>query len=465
MTLLPIPLKSNPAFHPIGGEPKVFNAYGVLGGEDRKSVSSLIPCGGLKSFGSDTEGVCRGLIYIEEETTLFTINGIRIFKFNSAGTKTEVGLLTGDEPVIWARNDADTVQTVIISDGRAYKLTDATLGYLNNVLPDDGIPLGVTLVGGYFLIWKADGKMYTSDLNSMTFQPLNFATAESDPDGLTACIGIQNKLYAIGTKSTEVWQIDGTTGFPLSRISGASIDFGSLSKHTVKEIDNKVLFVASDNTVRVVSGYQEQSVSTDEISSLIEAESDKNDLIAFVHTRNDNKFYCLQGTDWTRELNIKTGFWHNRFTDTENQWKALHHARAWGRDIFGDRLNGDLHEGDYTIYTESGAPMTWGFQTTQIHAQPNALEFLGAHFDMETGHSALNDEAFVMWKWSDDNGRTWKGERQLSLGNQGEYTRRVKTGHMGTCKPNGRVFWLGISDPVVRALNEIDIKANVVAMS
>ena len=247
MTLLPIPLKSNPAFHPIGGEPKVFNAYGVLGGEDRKSVASLVPCGGLKAFGSDTQGACRGLIYIEEESTLFTIKGIRLFKFDSAGTKTEVGLVTGTEPVISARNDAANVQTVIISDGRAYKLTHATLGYLNNVLPDNHVPIGVTLVGGYFLIWTAAGKMYTSDLNSMTFQALNFATAESDPDGLTACIGVQNTLYAIGTKSTEVWQIDGTTGFPLSRISGASIDFGSLSKHTVKEIDNRILFGGGRN--------------------------------------------------------------------------------------------------------------------------------------------------------------------------------------------------------------------------
>ena len=462
MTLLPIPLKSNPGIYKFEGQPKVFNAYANVSGQDRKSVASLVPCGGLKSFGSDTEGACRGLIYIEEESLLFTINGIRLFKFDSAGTKTEVGLLTGSKPVSWARNDATNVETVIVSDGRAYKLTDATLGYLNNVLPDNQTPMGVTLVGGYFLIWTAEGRMYTSDLNSTTFQALNFATAESDPDGLTACIGIQNTLYAIGTKSTEVWQIDGSTGFPLARIAGASLRFGSLSQHTVKEIDNQVLFVGSDNAVHIASGYNTKVISTDEISSLIEAEADKSDIVAFVHTRNDNKFYCLQGSGWTREFNVKTGFWHDRFTDTENQWRAIHHARAWNRDFFGDRITGDLHEADYSLYTESGVPIVWGFQTTHIHSQPNALEFTGMYLDMETGNSALGDEGEVMVKWSDDHARTWKGERRLSLGKQGEYTKRVKTGHMGQSRPAGRVFWVGISDPVIRAVNEIDIKANVV---
>lgn len=464
MTLLPIPLRSNPGTYRFEGQPKVFNAYASMGGEDRKSVASLVPCGGLKSFGSDTEGACRGLIYIEEESTLFTVNGVRLFKFDSAGTKTEVGLMTGTTPVSWARNDAATVDTVIISDSRAYKLTDATLGYINDILPDDQTPVGVTLVGGYFIVWTSDGKMYSSDLNSTTFQALNFATAESDPDGLTACIGVQNTLYAIGSKSTEVWQIDGSTGFPLSRIPGASLRFGSLSQHTVREIDNDVYFVGNDNAVHQARGYDTKPVSTKVISELIETESDKSAIVAFTHTRNDEKFYCLQGTGWTREYNTKSGFWHDRFTDTENQWRAIHHAKAWNRDFFGDRITGDIHEGDYSIYTEQGEPMVWGFQTTHLHAQPNALEFTGMYLDMETGHSALNDESEVMLKWSDDHGRTWKGERRLSLGKQGEYTKRVKTGHMGQCKPAGRVFWLGISDPVVRAVNEVSISANVVPL-
>lgn len=463
MTQLPIPLRSNPGTYKIHGEPRVLNAYAVLGGQDQKTTTALMPCAGLKSFGSDTEGSCRGLIYIEEESTLFTINGIRLFKFDSAGTKTEVGLLPGTEPAIWARNDAANVETVIISDGRAYSLTDATLGYLNNVLPDNQVPIGVTLVGGYFVIWTSDGKMYTSDLNSMTFQVLNFATAESDPDGLTSCIGVQNTLYAIGTRSTEVWTIDGTTGFPLARIPGASLRFGSESKHTVKEIDNTILFVGSDNAVHRALGYQTDIVSTDDISKLIEDESDKNDLTAFVHTRGDNKFYCLQGTGWTRELNIKTGFWHDRFTDTENQWRAMHHSKAWGRGIFGDRITGDLHEGDYDLYTESGSPMVWGFDISKIHAFPRGLSFHGITLDMETGHSALNDENYMMLKWSDDGGRTWR-ERQLSLGKQGQWKKRVRTKRLGSCDENGRVFSVRISDPVIRAVSEIDIQAEPVGL-
>lgn len=463
MTALPIPLRSNPGAYKIDGQPKVFNAYAVLGGQDRKSTSSLVPCTGLKAFGEDTEGACRGMIYIEEEATLFTVNGLRIFKFDSAGTKTELGLLTGEEPIIWARNDAENVETLIVADGLAYTITDATLGYAPNILPDGRVPAGVTLVGGYFLLWTDDARMYTSDLNSFTTQFLNFATAESDPDGLTACIGVQNTLYAIGTKSTEVWAIDGSTGFPLAPVQGASLRFGSLSKHTVKEIDNTILFVGSDNAVHQGIGYETKVISTDEIADLIEDEADKNALVAFVHTRGDNKFYTLQGTGWTREYNTKTGFWHDRFDDTENQWRAMHHAKAWNRDILGDRITGDLYEGDYDLFTSVGQPIVWGFDTSIIHAFPMGLSFSGIDLDMEVGHSELGEEAFLMLKWSDDGGRTW-AERQLSLGQQGQYNKRVRSKRLGSCDENGRVFSVRISDPVIRAVSEIDIQANPVGL-
>lgn len=458
---IPIPLRSNPGEFSIDGQPKVFNAYAVQGEGDRKSKITLVPCTGLSEFSTDAEGNCRGMIWIEEEDTLYSVNGIRLYSYDSAGSGAEAGLLPGADPIIWARNKASVVQTLIHSDDIVYKIVDGVFGsYAGGVLPDGQTPKGVTLVGGYFLVWTEDGKMYTSDLNDITFNPLNFATAESDPDGLTACIGIQNTLYAIGTKSTEVWQIDGTTGFPLSRIPGASVDFGSLSKHTVKEIDNEVFFVGSDDAVHVMSGYTSLPISTDEVSRLIEAETDKNAIIAFTHTRSDNKFYCLQGTGWTREFNTKTKAWHDRYSDLENQWTAIYHQRAWdNRDFFGDRITDTIYEGDYDLFTEVNNPVVWGFQTTLIHAFPKGLSFSRVDLDVETGHTALGaTESVLMLRWSDDGARTWM-ERHLPLGAHGEYNKKVSTRRLGSCGEGGRTFMVRISDPVIRAISEMTVDA------
>ncbi len=458
---VPIPVSSNPSEFTINGKPRVFNAYAVIGSGDQKSKVTLVPSTGLVEFSSDAsaEGACRGMIYLENSDVLFTVNGIHLYSFDSVGTGTKVGLMTGADPIIWARNKATTVQVLIHSDNNIYKLIDGVLGYVNNPLPDGQIAAGVTLVGGYFVLWTDSGKMYTSDLNDIVFDPLNFATAESDPDGLTGCIGIQNTLYAIGTKSTEVWQIDGTTGFPLSRVPGASVDFGSLSKHTIKEIDNEVFFVGSDDAVHVMRGYESKPISTNEISRLIEAETDKNAIVAFTHTRSDNKFYTLQGTGWTREFNTKTQAWHDRYSDPENQWVAMHHQRGWNnRDFFGDRNYGRIFEGDYDIHTEPDNPVVWGFATTLIHNFPQGLSFAEADLDVETGHSEIGETSALMFRWSNNGGRTWM-ERQLPLGKQGEWNKKVSTKRLGSCDETGRMFEIKISDPVIRAISEFTVDA------
>lgn len=476
MTALRLPYRSNPGTYRVEGEPRLINCYAEPLGDDNKGPYSLQACAGLIPHASEVVGACRGMIWLEDDQKLYAVFGYFLYDVATDGTKTQVGYVAGTKPVFLARNDADTTQVLIQSDGRIFSLIDGTLA-LQSYVDDDGNSLfadadgndrmivSVTQSGGYFVIGLADGTFFATTLNSVETSALRFATAESDPDGLTKAHGQGNTLYLVGTQSIEVWAISGGAGFPFSRVQGAQLNFGSLSSHTIVDLDQSVAMVCSDNVVRLIAGYQSKVISSNEVARLIEAETDKTALKAFVYSRGVNKFYCLQGTGWTREYNTATGLWHDRITGTSNPWLGSYYARAFNKDIFGSSASGKTFEGSYSTFVEDGKPLLWGFETETIHAFPDSIQFNRLSIDTETGNGPSASEAGeLMLDWSDDEGRSWKGFRRISLGKKGVYNTTVEAWGLGLATRKGRVFRVIISDPIIRAIAQIDVDAEPVKL-
>lgn len=457
MKPLPIPHQSNPGPFKVNGEPKVVNAYAEAGGDDNKSNFSLIPVAGIKTFGPDSGSGCRGMLYLEDEAFLYTVKGLQVYKVEEDGTSTALGFIGGDGPVFMARNDAEQQEVMISADGNSYEIKNGVLTlkkYTSEAVDGTVTDLafeGVAYIDGYFVFWRK-GLVYASELQSTTVSDLNFNAAGANPDGITCCAGVGKLLYVIGTDTTEHWRVTGDD-FPIKPIPGSYFNFGSASPHSVREFDNGLAMVGSDNVVYHVQGVTYKPISSKEIERLLEAETDKASIVAFTHERGGNKFYTLQGTGWTREYNSATASWHDREDTLGNQWHCRHHARAWNRDIYGDTDTGQLFEGDYSIFTDNGKQIPWGFDTQTLHDAPNGLSFDRVELDMETGDGeSVTDDGKVMLRWSKNNGRTWTGERQLSLGKTGEYRKRIRTHGIGQCSVKGMVLSVRVTDPVVRAI-------------
>jgi hypothetical protein len=463
MVQIAFPLRSNPGRYKIQGSPALFNAYVERVGEENKSQWSLVPCAALSRLGTDVDGSCRGMIWLEEDAKLYAVYGFSLYDVAENGTKTRIGAIPGTGPVYLARNDANATQVAIVADGKAWQLTGGALSIIN-LQDDEGnvilVPQGVTQCGGYFVFWDANAKMFASDLNSTSVDALAFATAEADPDNLVACWGSGKTLYAIGTTSVEVWTVSGSADFPFVPVQGAVLRFGSNSPHSIADVDSAIFMVCSDHTVRAISGYQDRVVSSPEVSRLIEAEADKSAIYAFSHLRGENRFYTLQGTNWTREYNNVTGAWHNRFTGDENKaWKGAFCAPAFNSHYFGSNETGAIYKGVYDTFTEDGKPVIWGARFSITHDFPNGLSFNRLSLNMETGHGTATEPGKLLVRWSDDDARTFKGERIISLGKIGQYAKPVDVWNMGSCGRNGRTFDLRISSDVIRAIAMVDIDA------
>ena len=422
---------------------------------------SLIPVAGMKTFGPGTGSLCRGLITLEDEAKIYAFKGLRAVHLDSSGTETEIGLVPGEGPIYLARNDAGTQQIALVANDQPYSIVDNEISSLQY----DFTPIGVTFCGGRFVYWLSNGRFYWSDINSTNVQALSFATAESFPDGLTAAHGVANSLYLIGTETTEVWAVTESADAPFARVGGAHLRFGTNSPHSVRSFANGVAFVGSDNAVYMVNGYNEQIISSNEVARLIEAETDNASIIAFTHQRGANRFYCLQGATWTREFNAATQTWHNREGVRGVNWHCVHHVKAFNRDFYGDSETGQLFEGDYTIHTDNSDELVWGFDTMLLHDHPNGLSFERVDIDLEAGDGeSLSDPGEVMLSWSDDNGRTYRGERRLSLGKTGEYDTRVRAHRLGQCSEKGRSFRVRITDPVKRSIAGMTVEVTKVVL-
>lgn len=458
-TPLPIPFRTNPSLGQDERSVSVFNAYAEVN-QDGKSQFTLVPTAGMKPFGIDNGGACRGLIHLERENVVYAVQGSRVFRYQADGISTPLGLIAGTNPVYFAKNSADPQQVLLVADNIVYLIQEGELSIRQYrlVIVEDDIEtqevlsfVGVTYSAGYFILWKGDGRFYVLDLQTVNFRDLAFATAsESDAEGLTVVHGINNSAYMIGQETIEVWSLVGGD-FPFRRVSGTALRFGSVSPHTVKDFANGVALVANDNTVRLLNGYNQSIISSDEISRLIEAEPDKENIVAFTHRRGKNRFYVVQGTDWTREYNAATGDWRTRKDLQRSDWHCSHSVEAFNKFIYGDKVTGQLFEADYSLFTDNNKELVWGFVTPIIHDSPNGLSFNSVDIDIETGRG--DKEAFLMLSWSDDGGRTWSPERRLSLGRSGQYKNHIKAHRLGRTGAKGRLFKITISDPVVRSIH------------
>lgn len=470
-TPLPIPFRTNPSLGQDERSVSVINAYAEVN-QDGKSQFTLVPTAGMKAFGIENGGGCRGLTHVETDNVVYAVQGSRLFKYASDGTATALGFISGVDPVYFAKNSAEPQQILLVSDGIVYLIEDGELSIrqykLTTINEDDTESeenltfSGVTYSGGYFILWQPDGRFYVLDLQTVNFRDLAFATAaESDSDGLTVVHGINNAAYMIGPETIEVWSIVGGD-FPFRRVQGTPLRFGTKSPHTVRDFANGVALVADDNTVRLVQGYSEATISSNEITRLIESDPNRENIVGFTHERGQNRFYVLQGTGWTREYNAATGDWRTRKDIQRDDWHCVHCVEAFGKFIFGDKITGQLFESDYSIFTDNGKELIWGFVTPIIHDSPNGLSFNSVDIDIETGRG--DAEAFLMLTWSDDNGRTWSPERRLSLGKSGQYKNHIKAHRLGRTGTKGRLFKITISDPVVRSIHGVYADARRVSL-
>lgn len=441
-----IPLATNTAEKDISGNERLVNVYPrtSTGG---KYPFSLIHTPGLAFFCElPTFPV---LALHQNKGRAFAVTPSAFYEVFKNGTFTKLGDVDLNGRVSMADNGAQ----VVMVDGSKGFYYDANTNQVSQITHEAFYPATtVTYQDGYFVFDRTGtGQFFISELLNVDFDPLDFATAEGQPDKLVAVISDHREVFLFGTETTEVWYNSGAADFPFERNQGAFIEKGCGARHSVAKQNNTVFFVGSDLMVYQMNGYTPTRISNHAVEATLKGVN-LDDAFAYTYQDEGHLFYVLTipASNITWCYDLSTGSWHIRKSYQFGRHQANNAIHFESKTLVGDFQNGRIYQLAGNYYTDDGQPIIREFILPTVN---NGREFLtvdSLEFDMGTGvglgYGQGSDPELRVY-FSKDNGKTYSHNyKRGRIGKIGEYLARAKVNRFGAARQF--TFKVEISDPV-----------------
>jgi len=470
---VPFPDSTFPGTHFQESGGRIINSYvEPLGaGAPQQIIYRRAP--GLRNFGTTTQTGFRGAI---------EVNGVLYCAFNNSlvkltgagGAAVSVGTLAGTAKGFFARNTRSAAGTpaepfpglvFCDPDGNYASIDTAantvTMSYLAPGFPTFPAPNSVCVLDNYFFYTIGNGQVWASGLNSITVGATSFATAESKPDGLIRGVAWAGQLFLFGPVTTEVWVNAGTTPFPFQR--SVVIPRGLAGPFCVSAFEDNfsrsLIWVADDNSVVRLNGYNPEKISPPDLDGLIEREPAVNgvkrtlEMSCFVS--RGHAFILLSSPTWSWVFDTNTNKWAERNSYLRSRSRITGGVYAFNKWLCGDILTGNVQEITNQVHTEIGDPLRWRLESGAVENFPVGARVGRADFEFVTGVGmAIGDDPIetnpvVEISWSDDGGQNYYAPIQRKLGRQSQTRQLVSlVSCTGRSSWNARRWRLDIADPV-----------------
>ncbi len=449
-------------FFPVSGESGV-----------SKSQRMLLGTPGLRLL--TTLGGSDGMraLYKPSVGSSIAVQGSSVYRVATDWTSTLVGTIdSATTPVSIADNGTTAV---LVTGANGY-----TLDLASNTLAQIGDPAfyGASRVSynNVTFIFERPGtnQFYITAAGAVTFDALDFASAESNAEPIVSHIINHSELLLFKESVTEVWRDSGSSDFPYSRDGNAAIEQGCAAKHSLVALDNTVFWIGRDKNgqgiVWRMNGYTPMRVSNDGVEFAIQGYANISDAWAYAYQQEGHTFYVINfptgNATWV--FDVKENAWHERaylppVSGTFQRHRGTCHMFFGGENVVGDWENGKLYALDLDTYSDNGDAMVSlrscphlsdsGNKKIRVHWIDVLIE---AGVGLSTGQGI---DPLMMLRWSKNGGKTWSTIRNVSIGLIGEFQNRVRQGKLG----NGRdwVFEISVSDPVKRVVLGASIEAQV----
>ena len=251
----------------------------------------------------------------------------------------------------------------------------------------------VTFQDGYFIFDRKDSnQFFISNLYSVTFDALMYASAEGSPDNIVAVLSTHQQLWIFGTQSIEVWYDSGDALFPFDRIQGSFTKRGCVAYKTISATNNTIFWVGDDNVVYMANGYTPVAVSNNSVEYQLGTRGDKP-IRAYTYTEEGHYFYVLTIDGLTTMVyDIKTGLWHTR-ESLGKEWGLRNIIMDESGKLTGvDFANGNVYTVGLDYYTEDGQTIERRAETSPFSNGVDYFTLNKFELDMETGKSLPNEE-------------------------------------------------------------------------
>jgi len=379
------------------------------------------------------------------------------YSVNNAAIKTVLGVLLTTSGRVSIQDNGNIIQIVDGLYGYTYDISTNTFA---QVLDADFVPGFVnTWLTGYYIkdrrgsTNKREWGRFDISTDGSTYDALDFANAESNPDYLQIPFADHGELILFGEISSEFWSNSGTADFPFSYQGSATIEWGLAAKYSVAKFKDSVMFLARNKMgevqVVMLSGYTPQVVSGHDLGYIINQYPGVENATAFSYMISNHAMY---------QINFPSANKSWLFDGSTQAWTELQSGEGRDRGEIGsiylnnylvsDYENGNVYQIMPDVYTENGAPIRRQITTRHVFGE----EYIGIGriiLDIEAGVGLISGQGSdpqVMLEVSKDGGHTWGQQLWRSFGKIGEYNRRAIWNRIGSSRDH--VYRFTITDPV-----------------
>lgn len=394
----------------------------------------ILPRPGLVEYTELGSGPIRGVFRQNGvlNNDWLIISGTELYRMTLDGFATLLGTILGTEPVEFASDGTN----VFIAAGNLYLYTGSALTTVS--VPDGYQIISCRYVNGYTLLQTdGSGRFYWIEPGGTTVDALNFATAERAPDA-GVVIRLQGDFIVLQQQQgEEFWVATGDADAPFQRQSGIVSEKGCAFGAASVEIDNGRIWVTDESTTgRIVVRSGQGSPERISVNGIEERLRGANNVQAFAFTYDGHTFYvlCIIGVG-TFAFDVSTQTWSEFASYEQDNWIPTSAAQAPGGPIlFGSGLDGKL----YTLDPDSGADAGQPMQrvVTGIIPVVGRREILNSiSLTCSVGWSpSLDLEPQIEMRIARD-GFTFGDPKVRSLGNRGEFSKRVRWERLGEIRP------------------------------
>lgn len=419
------------------GEKSTIVAYGTPGLELFAEFSAVPARGGL-SLGDYGYIVQQDGFYTIDNAGLLTLKG-------TIGTSTgRVSLATNGTQIFIADGTANAYY---------YTIATGVLAQSNSVAIQT-----CCFMDGYVVGNKVGtGEYYLSDLyDCSTWDPLAFATAESNPDNLVAVFPNNGLVILFGTDTSELVGNSGGEDFPFSRI-GTAIEWGLAARWSVQKLGDAVCFLARNKLgqaqVALIQGSQVQAISTYDIDRIINNAVAFEGASAYSFMMNGHQFYQLSVAGYSFLYDLTTGVWSTTKGHGINRHRGEWAINLVNRTLVSDFENGRLYRLSDTAYDDAGDPLIMTLIGKHVFNNHEPFSVSELFIDMEPGVGLTSGQGVnpqIVMETSTDGGHTFGNPMWGTMGAIGAYFNRCSWWRIGY--GFHFTFKLTISDPVRRAI-------------
>ena len=445
---------------------RMVNLFPEIVPEGGKEAAFLQRAPGLRLLTTVGTGPIRGVNTYGGY--LYVVSGDTLYKVDSSYAITSIGMVSGATGQVSMANDGNHLFVACNGPSYVYNATTSAFGQITD--PDFPGALTVSYLDGYFVFIEPNSQRVwvTALYDPTSIDPLDFASAEADPDGLVSSIVDHSEVWLFGTNSVEVWYNSGNTDFPLQRIQGAFNEIGCAATFSVAKLDNGLFWLGQDargqGIVYRANGYTGQRISTHAVEWQIQQYGNISDAVAYTYQQDGHSFYVLNfpSANATWVYDVSTQAWHERAGWINGQF-TCHRGicQTFFNDLItvGDYQNGNLYTYDLDVYADHDRVQKWLRSWRALPTGQNNLKRTAQHslqLDCESGVGLVTGQGSdpqVMLRWSDDGGHTWSDEHWTTMGQIGQYFTRVIWRRLGmTLKLRDRVYEVSGTDPVKIAI-------------